>query len=260
MKVIIAFLFLVVSFVPNSRASASDTDYDMFHLISYDNIDVYDFPVVPGTPEWNEMEEQDRRKAIQVPDSVLSTMSTLGLAWTCLKYPDRHFWNFSSDGALPASIPSPEHKPLGFRWELLQRPDAGSAILKVYQALDPALLDPDWPRIKKMYFEWDFALLESMLSIPEILSGLSTEEKHRLLALCGDRYTTRLRQREGDVTIHLLMGRLFQSVEDSPFFHDVNTSTDILEFLDYPTAMTQSTKRGMSTLSGFIEKFIRGND
>jgi len=50
--------------------------------------DVYDFPVKQGTKEWGQFETIEKRiAALQIPDTVLTTISTEGLLETCLEFP-----------------------------------------------------------------------------------------------------------------------------------------------------------------------------
>ena len=49
---------------------------------------VYDFPVKPGSAMWNNFEtHQQMLDACQIPENVLSKMSTEDLVTTCLNYP-----------------------------------------------------------------------------------------------------------------------------------------------------------------------------
>ena len=50
--------------------------------------DKYEFPIKPGTPEWGKIKTiTERVKALQIPDAVLSSISTDGLLETCLEFP-----------------------------------------------------------------------------------------------------------------------------------------------------------------------------
>ena len=50
---------------------------------------VYDFPIQPGTPEWDSLDTyEDRLDAYNIPNSVLKVMNTADLVRTCLSYPE----------------------------------------------------------------------------------------------------------------------------------------------------------------------------
>jgi hypothetical protein len=51
-------------------------------------IDVYIYPIRPGTPEWATLTNHDEMlEAIEIPDSVLQNISTWGLTESCFNYP-----------------------------------------------------------------------------------------------------------------------------------------------------------------------------
>ena len=51
--------------------------------------DEYDFPVKPESKEWTQFESiQKRIDALQMPDEMLTKISTAGLLETCLKFQD----------------------------------------------------------------------------------------------------------------------------------------------------------------------------
>ncbi len=51
-------------------------------------IDNYEYPIVPGTPEWAEFESHvEMIEACQIPEDILTNMCTHGLIVTCLNYP-----------------------------------------------------------------------------------------------------------------------------------------------------------------------------
>ena len=52
-----------------------------------DAIDEYIFPIQPGTDEWYALEMEERWNAIQLPDEVLSNISTACLLELCLVHP-----------------------------------------------------------------------------------------------------------------------------------------------------------------------------
>ncbi|MDR1155154.1 MAG: hypothetical protein LBL04_10600 [Bacteroidales bacterium] len=92
----------------------------------------WNYPVEPGTEEWKELGIQGRLDACQIPEDVLSSLSTADLTEICLQYPllidllafnckdegiDRLFINFN-----------------GIR-ELFKREEASKELLKRYRCL-----------------------------------------------------------------------------------------------------------------------------
>lgn len=74
-------------------------------LYSQKQIDApYDFPVKPGMPEWAACESHEEMvSACQIPENILSQMSTSALVETCLNYPlkyDYYAFNDIREGLL----------------------------------------------------------------------------------------------------------------------------------------------------------------
>jgi len=62
----------------------------------------YEYPVKPGMPEWKEiLSHKERVKACQIPETMLTNMTTEDLIETCLNYPifnEMWFYNSMLDG------------------------------------------------------------------------------------------------------------------------------------------------------------------
>ena len=133
----------------------------------------YDFPIKPGMPEWAELTQSGRWKALQVPDDILKRLSTKALVETCLNYPlFSDFWLSNSNPKDGISEVMNSFNGFG---ELFLRQDAFTYLFAQYE-----LRDPDW-----IYESWDaylkFVYPEILLSQYEIIKGMSYEEKILLL-------------------------------------------------------------------------------
>jgi len=134
--------------------------------------DAYVFPVRPGIAEWAALRSYTEKVQVcQIPEHLLERMSTRGLVETCLHYPlllvlvtsnspaDGIEYLLSSFNGLQA---------------LLQRNDAGLALLEYYQTM----------RIETMYSTEDyycrFVLIELLLTRKEVLSQLSRSNQASL--------------------------------------------------------------------------------
>jgi hypothetical protein len=99
--------------------------------------DVYDFPIKKGSKEWKQFELIEKRiEALQIPEHVLTKISTEGLLETCLAFPyliDILFYDNYQKGfeALSAEFN-------GYR-ELLKRKDLTSALLEKYENLNASI-------------------------------------------------------------------------------------------------------------------------
>jgi hypothetical protein len=211
---LLAFL-LALALPQTARAQGSVVvDYDPYRHSAVESFDVYEYPVVPMTPEWDTVHKDSTWQVIQIPSDVLTSMSTRGLAHTCLKTPFRHSWVIPDGKGVNAGILRISKGSNAFA-ELLQRTDAGPALFEVYQSMDPDAPDSSWERTTRFWYEWDLALIEVLLSRDEIRSGLTNEAKVDLLTLVVDRYRTRATQKEGCMSSLVLMGRLLIDL-DSP--------------------------------------------
>lgn len=86
MKKIIYFLLASVSIVSFCSLSAQTTSAS-FNL-DYTVDTAYEYPIVPGTPEWNELNSLDEKiAACHVDDNLLASMTTPALLETVLNYP-----------------------------------------------------------------------------------------------------------------------------------------------------------------------------
>ncbi|RHJ90841.1 T9SS type A sorting domain-containing protein [Parabacteroides bouchesdurhonensis] len=128
---------------------------------------VYDFPVKPGSAMWNNFEtHQQMLDACQIPENVLSKMSTEDLVTTCLNYP-LSIDCFAYDNEVKG-VQAVSQQFNGFR-ELLQRPDGVSklqAALTGIQQNSTNRAAVDYPTFKKTY------LLNAFLSLTQETAGL----------------------------------------------------------------------------------------
>ena len=95
---------------------------------------IYEYPIVPGDEEWeNLISAQMRLDACQIPESILSDMSTEALVETCVNWPllpELLFIDFPSGGAQRAMQTFIE-KFNGLN-ELTKRTDSGTYLLNHY--------------------------------------------------------------------------------------------------------------------------------
>ena len=76
--IVIAVLLLLITVILPSNIQAQ----------TLDTHDAYIYPINGGTPRWQAFTTHDEMlKACQIPEGILSTMSTSGLVETVLNYP-----------------------------------------------------------------------------------------------------------------------------------------------------------------------------
>ncbi len=151
-------------------------------------LDVWSFPILPGTIEWGSAEEEVKNQSMVMPPSVLQSISTKGLAWTCIKNPWRMNWIFHNSQKLPTCRPSDDWRFNGCI-ELFGRADVGVTLLEMYSTFidlsyRPSYLDSSIVSEGAMWFFInDISLLEMWLARSDVLSQLDQSQLSNLLCL-----------------------------------------------------------------------------
>ena len=116
--------------------------------------------------------------ASQIPADTLSRMSTEGLVATCLSYPLLSTILAHNDLQTGFSAVTANFNGLQ---ELLNRPDAGREIFKIYQKMDlDAIIEK--PNVdEQRHFPFEFMYIELLLSQQAILDKLTFVERKSLL-------------------------------------------------------------------------------
>ncbi len=133
----------------------------------------WNYPVHPGTDEWKQLNTfTERFNALNVPDDILTEMTTENLVKTCLKYP---WWilitsrDDNQDGYdFLKSVFN------GFR-ELEKRKDAGIELLKVYEKMMPEDIYQYKTLVKQGMLCFEFTYIEMLLSQSSILRNIENE-------------------------------------------------------------------------------------
>ena len=133
----------------------------------------WNYPVHPGTEEWNKLNTfPERFNALNVPDDILTEMTTENLVKTCLRYP---WWilitsrDNNQDGYdFLKSVFN------GFR-ELEKRKDAGTELLKVYEKMMPEDIYQYKTLVKQGVICFEFTYIEMLLSQTNVLENMEDE-------------------------------------------------------------------------------------
>ncbi len=181
--------------------------------------DVYEYPIKPGTPEWKELKTQKAKlEVLQIPEIVLSSMSSEALVLTCLNYPFIH--QVIAYDNYQFGIETIINNFNGLQ-ELLKRLESASILINIYADLDPAYIDPDWAIMQRGNYRFQFMSIEMLLGQEKLLSQLSKIERRQLLEECLSKYTAKV-QDEAYGTMHwkttaVLMGRILLVEGDEDF-------------------------------------------
>ncbi|MCK4306202.1 MAG: hypothetical protein KAY24_18320 [Candidatus Eisenbacteria sp.] len=219
--------------------------------------DAYEFPVRPGTPEWRTLRTHNEKLQVcQVPEAVLTNMSTYGLAQTCMEYP--MLTEILLDICLQGGVDKVVSKFNGLQ-ELLRRPDVGITLYHIYKSTDPLAIDPASPPFEQVSYSIRLAYLELFLAQDESLASLVPKELPKLLATCLECWNAMSTRPKayGRVTqeaICLLMGRVLLQIPYEPFVERLQGDSQLNTFLSpgcpsggaYLDTIVESARRYLS--------------
>ncbi len=153
-KKIQIIIFLCISFVLNAEDS------------------IYTFPIKPGTREWGNLKtENDRFESVQIPNKLLTSMSTDNLIKTCINFP--LFGEFTAYNSLQNGIRRLINKFNGLQ-ELYIRGDAPVFLVSTYERIDTVTMvindyniDREYKYLRLYYFEYLIAQDENINKMDE---------------------------------------------------------------------------------------------
>ncbi|MEW6104420.1 MAG: HEAT repeat domain-containing protein [bacterium] len=208
-------------------------------------IDVYDFPIKPGTEEWKALGSTENRiKACQIPEDILKKMSTEGLIETCLGYPGLPNMFLSNN---PQTGFDSIVRTFNGLQELLRRKDAGTKLLARYRQirkLDRQSIQKELGKLGTLYFR----CFEMLISQDVILSKMTKEERIELLRESiwkfnekqkYDLYSSASKDKEGKRRVRspetlLIMGRILQKEKFEPFILKTQNKESLRIFFENP--------------------------
>ena len=198
-----------------------------------DKIDIYDYPVKPGTNEWKAFTSHaDMVSACQIPENILNKMSTAGLIEAVLNYPlliDMTAYNSPQEGFEQVTT------QFNGLQALLNREDAGSELLAKYNKMEPAEIR----NINKETGSYllKFQCLELTLSRSSILKKFSQPELRALISKASIRYREKVQYelyygKWGEASTALLIGRALQQAQYDPFMKIISENSDLQTFIN----------------------------
>jgi hypothetical protein len=211
----------------------------------------YDYPIKPGTPEWKALTTTKQKiDACQIPESILSNMSTYDLLETCLNYPfniDLLSYNQIQDG-----FNAIRENFNGWR-ELLQREDLGTQVLKKYSTMIPDSM------INQQYPGHDFLVMETLLKQDEVISTLPKEDRIKLLKESYEKYTGKLNHPEkfalfGVISNISLMGKILTVENYDPFVQSMKNNKKTKSKIKMGSPFT---KEESDEILKYVEHFLK---
>lgn len=139
----------------------------------------YDYPVKPGSEKWNAFKTvEDMYAACQVPEDVLSRLTTPALIQTCMRYPATlSLFRYNTP---QMSFERWKQNFNGIR-ELLSRRDAPARLLEYYKTVDMKGYRTLKTDTEKGEARFRRMIIESIIAQDEIVGNLQPAQKRQLL-------------------------------------------------------------------------------
>ena len=150
-------------------------------IISAQEKVIWDYPVKPGSEEWNSLKNRtERLNAMQIPPDILSKMETEELVIICINYPAAlHYGTYTNEYEGVGEI----IKGFNGLQELLNRKDACKYLTKIYQnSVTEGLLIKD-VRINKRFWPLKFRYIELLLSQDQVIDIADDKDIEILLSV-----------------------------------------------------------------------------
>lgn len=141
----------------------------------------WNYPVRPGTEEWKQLNSfKERLDAFNIPDDILQEITTDELVKTCLEYPWWILITSRDDNQEGYDFLKSVFN--GFR-ELEKRKDAGKALIKEYEKMNPEERMELKTLIEKGKYSYQYIFIETLLSGAVVQENLSQQDLKELLVV-----------------------------------------------------------------------------
>jgi len=198
-----------------------------------DAYDYSDFKVKAKT--WKPLTSyEEKLNDCQIPNILLTSMSTEGMVETCLTFPfyiDIFAFDDIQDGFQKITS-----RFNGFE-ELYKRKDAGTIILNRYKSIQPDAFNNTWTNIQKGQFGWKITYIEMLLAQKEIITMLNKNERIDLLDNSLSYLKKKMDQRELygidalEMTV-LVMGRVLMVEEFAELNTKISNNLNLKSFIE----------------------------
>lgn len=200
--------------------------------------DIYNYPVRPKKGGWQLKSHQERIEACQIPETILTDISTTGLIYTILDYPllyDMFFFNTPQSG-----FDSVASNFNGLQ-ELMKREDAGKELLVRYQYIQPKYIKKDID-----FFIFNFLSLEMLLCQNGILDDFTETQLKELILEAKKKYEEKQKLdkyytwKEIEYSLRLI-GKTLQQANFKPFAEKILKDEYLKEFLESGVLLDDTT-------------------
>jgi len=221
MNLKILALIMIVLLVPESCTRDDLQNDNCDQLID----EPYNFPVKPGDPEWSNLEtDEERFKAVQIPESILKCLTDEALLQTCIDYPLYLHFTASSDTDPSTGFEKFLVKKFNGLQELFERKNIETILLDRYISEDMYSFVEKYYVFRLEYF-YMFLLRES------VITNLDEDQVYNFIKYSLDKFDTIknesppyiLRYSGVELIITYLMARVMLCHKFLPFVNYYNS-------------------------------------
>ena len=211
----------------------------------------FNFPIKPGSKEWPNFKTDDERfKATQIPDSILSNMSTYALVVSCINYPSYIVYITAFDIQTGYSILASNFNGLD---ECMKRPDAAISLIGIYKiAGEKGFLD-QLPYLDERNWTFKISWMEIILSQDNLIKTLDNEERKELLSLANEKFKMKVSSNDYSgydiLTAVFLIGKVLHSLNYNDFESEISRNSSLRNFLINPQFAEEQTINKIFELS-----------
>jgi hypothetical protein len=197
--------------------------------------DKYIYPILPGTPAWNQAGLAGGIDSIyaicQVPDNTLKNMSTLGLIQSLADNPClfNMFLRINNIQGRNEVLPR-----LNVNTELLKRPDAGIILINYYNQKQPCCAEELVTDLLRGKYANDWHLFDMVCTQEGLLNKLPTEQKIEFARIVLNKFYIQLNYPSTfgstKATSALILSQLMILANYSPYQQALKNNADLLLF------------------------------
>lgn len=194
---------------------------------------IYTYPVKPGTEEWNALKnEEERFKALQIPDSILSGMTTNELVQVCLNYPG--FFHFGAFNDFQTGMFAVILRFNGLQ-ELFLRRDAGKELVTIYSKLDTSGYNNKNLQCTEEFWPLRYIYIELLLAQEAIIYTMPESLQKQLLKISRDKMISNLNSKASNYLFDyqstaLISSRLLRKLDNAEYNNMVIENPEIEQF------------------------------
>jgi len=188
----------------------------------------YLFPLKPGTEAWGNLKSETAKiSATQIPDSILSKMTTSALTYSCINYP--RFGNYIAFKNYPTGYEVLKLQFNGLK-ELANRNDAAKYLVDVYQKAGIKGFEGLDLNLEQKHWTLKFIWLELLLSQDNIIQSMSPDEKEDLLEISYSKFNMKKANEFAFLSLSttvFLMAKILNSLNYNEFEQELEKENNL---------------------------------